>query len=184
LIGTPNDTGPTLRGNGVRRDNSSGIPCSFILKSDNGQNRVKLFGQEFEISRPSLVVFLAGCGIFVMPFFLPHEQVPGPPHEQVPAQSDASPKPSPPNPVERCNDFTGTYGTYNPGGKASIACTDGWQTCELHDPEPTHFGAITPDPRFIHRWIVHGTIGEGLYMTDSQDCKQLTFSNHTIWQRE
>jgi hypothetical protein len=43
----------------------------LFLKKDEGQNRVKLFGQEFEISTPSLGVFLAGCGIFVMPFFLP-----------------------------------------------------------------------------------------------------------------
>jgi hypothetical protein len=64
----------------------------LFLKKDEGQNRVKLFGQEFEISTPSLVVFLAGCGIFVMPFFLPHEQVPILPHEQLPAQSDTSTK--------------------------------------------------------------------------------------------
>jgi predicted nucleotidyltransferase len=61
----------------------------LFLKKDEGQNRVKLFGQEFEISTPSLVVFLAGCGIFVMPFFLPHEeQIPVPP--EVPVKSDTS----------------------------------------------------------------------------------------------
>jgi hypothetical protein len=47
----------------------------LFLKKEEGQNRLKVFGQEFEISTPSLVVFLAGCGIFVMPFFLPQANV-------------------------------------------------------------------------------------------------------------
>src|SRR6266581_164162 len=37
------------------------------LQKDRGENKIKLFGQEFQLSTPALVVFLAGCSVFVMP---------------------------------------------------------------------------------------------------------------------
>jgi hypothetical protein len=42
----------------------------FIFRNEQAQNRIKILGQEFEISTPALVVFLAGCALFVMPLFL------------------------------------------------------------------------------------------------------------------
>ena len=47
----------------------AGIVLLF-LKRENGQNRIKFFGQEFQLSTPALVVFLVGCAIFIMPFFI------------------------------------------------------------------------------------------------------------------
>jgi hypothetical protein len=51
----------------------------LFLKKEEGQNRIKVWGQELEISTPSLVVFLAGCGIFVLPLFLPVQHPTGTP---------------------------------------------------------------------------------------------------------
>jgi hypothetical protein len=48
----------------------------LFFRSDVGNSRIKIVGQEFEISTPALVVFLAGCGIFVLPFFVPIQIVP------------------------------------------------------------------------------------------------------------
>lgn len=48
----------------------AGLVLVFYRKEE-GKNHIKLFGQEIEISTPALVVFLAGCGIFILPFFIP-----------------------------------------------------------------------------------------------------------------
>jgi hypothetical protein len=39
----------------------------LYFRKEQGENRIKLFGQEFQISTPALVVFLVGCGIFILP---------------------------------------------------------------------------------------------------------------------
>jgi len=39
----------------------------LYFRKEQAENRIKLFGQEFQISTPALVVFLAGCAIFVLP---------------------------------------------------------------------------------------------------------------------
>jgi len=43
------------------------------LRKDQTEHRIriKLFGQEFQLSTPALAVFLVGCAIFVMPSVLP-----------------------------------------------------------------------------------------------------------------
>jgi hypothetical protein len=51
----------------------AGLLLQTIYRTDTGQSRVKVFGQEVEIPTPALVVFLAGCGIFALPFFFPYE---------------------------------------------------------------------------------------------------------------
>ena len=43
----------------------------LFTKNEAGANRLKILGQEFEISTPALLVFLVGSAIFVLPFFLP-----------------------------------------------------------------------------------------------------------------
>jgi hypothetical protein len=43
----------------------------LFLRKEQGENRIKLFGQEFQISTPALVVFLVGCGVFIIPLVLP-----------------------------------------------------------------------------------------------------------------
>jgi hypothetical protein len=49
---------------------SAGLVLLFLRK-EQAQNKIKLLGQEFEISTPALVVFLAGCTVFVMPLVAP-----------------------------------------------------------------------------------------------------------------
>lgn len=51
-----------------------GLWLSFRTK-EHARNRLKVLGQEFDLSTPGLVVLVLGCGIFVLPFFLPKEQV-------------------------------------------------------------------------------------------------------------
>ena len=48
---------------------SAGLLLLFLRK-EQAQNKIKLFGQEFEISTPALVVFLVGCAVFVMPLVI------------------------------------------------------------------------------------------------------------------
>lgn len=48
----------------------AGLALLYVRK-EQGENKIKLFGQEFQISTPALVVFLAGCAIFVLPFVVP-----------------------------------------------------------------------------------------------------------------
>src|SRR5262249_38274952 len=43
----------------------------LFLRKEQGENKIKLFGQEFQISTPALVVFLVGCAIFIIPLVLP-----------------------------------------------------------------------------------------------------------------
>jgi hypothetical protein len=45
---------------------AAGLALLFFRK-EQGENRIKLFGQEFQISTPALVVFLVGCSIFILP---------------------------------------------------------------------------------------------------------------------
>jgi hypothetical protein len=82
----------------------------------------------------------------------------------------------------RCNDFTGHYGSTNPDGKATIQCTGGTDTCVLQMAGNT--GSITPDPDHVHGWVVHGSLGEGLHVTDERKCTFLNFSNKMKWLRE
>jgi hypothetical protein len=82
----------------------------------------------------------------------------------------------------RCTDFTGHYGSTNPDGKATIQCPDGTDTCVLQMAGNT--GSITPDPDQIHGWFVHGSLGEGLHVTDERKCTFLNFSNKMQWLRE
>jgi hypothetical protein len=42
----------------------------LYFRREQAQNRIKLFGQEFQISTPALVVFLVGCAIFILPVVL------------------------------------------------------------------------------------------------------------------
>jgi hypothetical protein len=43
----------------------------FTWKRTEGQNTAKMFGIEITVSTPSLMIFAAGCAIFVAPFFVP-----------------------------------------------------------------------------------------------------------------
>jgi hypothetical protein len=47
----------------------------LFLRNDQGQNKIKILSQEFEISTPALVVFLCGCCIFVLPLLRPGEEL-------------------------------------------------------------------------------------------------------------
>src|SRR2546428_8502995 len=40
----------------------------LFLRKEGATNRIKLLGQEFELSTPALIVFLVGSGIFILPF--------------------------------------------------------------------------------------------------------------------
>ena len=42
-------------------------------------------------------------------------------------------------------------------------------------------GTWTPVPGHPDQWLFHGTIGEGLIITTSPDCKTLSWSNGGIW---
>lgn len=42
----------------------------LFLGREGATNRIKLLGQEFELSTPALIVFLVGSGIFILPFVL------------------------------------------------------------------------------------------------------------------
>jgi hypothetical protein len=39
----------------------------LIFRREQAENKIKLFGQEFQISTPALVVFLVGCFVFMFP---------------------------------------------------------------------------------------------------------------------
>src|SRR5262249_47796635 len=45
---------------------AAGLVLLFI-RQEQGKNRIKILGQEFQISTPALVVFLAGCALVIMP---------------------------------------------------------------------------------------------------------------------
>ncbi len=82
----------------------------------------------------------------------------------------------------RCTDFTGHYGSTNPDGKATKQSTDGKDSCVLQMAGNTC--SITPDPDHVHGWFVHGSLGEGLRVTDERKCTFLNFSNKMQWLRE
>src|SRR5437879_5851662 len=72
----------------------------LFYRTEEGKNRIKLFGQEIEISTPGVLVFLVGSGIFVMPFVLPLQKLrdDGLPSAPVTAPVTVAPlKPSPPS---------------------------------------------------------------------------------------
>jgi hypothetical protein len=39
----------------------------LYFRKEQAENRIRLFGQEFQISTPALVVFMVGCGVFILP---------------------------------------------------------------------------------------------------------------------
>jgi hypothetical protein len=45
---------------------AAGLALLFFRR-EQAENRIKIFGQEFQISTPALVVFLVGCSIFILP---------------------------------------------------------------------------------------------------------------------
>jgi hypothetical protein len=45
---------------------AAGLALLFFRR-EQGENIIRLFGQEFRISTPALVVFLAGCFVFILP---------------------------------------------------------------------------------------------------------------------
>jgi hypothetical protein len=45
---------------------AAGLALLFFRR-EQGENIIRLFGQEFRISTPALVVFLVGCFIFILP---------------------------------------------------------------------------------------------------------------------
>lgn len=47
---------------------------AFFVRKDEGSNRIKLFGGEFELSTPALVIFLAGSAVAVASLYLPMAQ--------------------------------------------------------------------------------------------------------------
>lgn len=52
----------------------AGLALMFYGKSA-GNSRIKFANMEFEISTPALVVFLVGCGLFLLPLLLPLQRV-------------------------------------------------------------------------------------------------------------
>jgi len=64
----------------------------LYFRKEQAENRIKLFGQEFQISTPALVVFLVGCGVFILPSVI---QMPNQPvfSFQWPGQPPAPPTP-------------------------------------------------------------------------------------------
>jgi hypothetical protein len=135
---------------------SAGLVLLF-LRNEQAQNKIKLLGQEFEISTPALVVFLAGCTVFVIPLVVPIKNPDRPiviigqqTREHLPprpAPGDKGPQPPSPglilfhasnnpqalNPVldwQRGESYANTYDlTLYPGALALIAGpgTDQWQ---------------------------------------------------------
>jgi hypothetical protein len=82
-----------------------------------------------------------------------------------------------------CDDFGGQYVSSLPDGRTEMAridCNGGWRTCTLHDRQEAHLGKITPSGN-PNEWIVNGTIGQGLTITTSDNCKTLTWSNGGVW---
>jgi len=71
---------------------------------EQGKNRLKVLGMEFEFATPPLAVFLVGSAIFVLPILVPPKQVSltrgqqsPPPQEQKPADypNQTVPQPAP-----------------------------------------------------------------------------------------
>jgi hypothetical protein len=69
----------------------------LYFRKEQAENRIKLFGQEFQISTPALVVFLVGGGVFILPSVT-----------QIPNQTvftfqwpwrHSGPEPEPPGPI-------------------------------------------------------------------------------------
>jgi hypothetical protein len=72
---------------------SAGLVLLFLRKEQT-ENKIKLLGQEFEISTPALVVFLAGCFMFVMPLVVPIKNLDKP--MVIISQHREHPTPAPP----------------------------------------------------------------------------------------
>src|SRR6476619_6077234 len=43
---------------------------AFFVSKEVGSNRIKLFGGEFELSKPALVIFVVGCAMVVASLYL------------------------------------------------------------------------------------------------------------------
>jgi hypothetical protein len=81
---------------------SAGLVLLFFRK-EQAENKIKLLGQEFEISTPALVVFLAGCFVFVMPLVLPLKNLDKP--MVIISQNREHPSPVPPQDLKRESDI-------------------------------------------------------------------------------
>jgi hypothetical protein len=67
----------------------------LVLRNEQAENKIKLFGQEFQISTPALVVFLVGSAVFITPVIIPAHDQPAI-NIALPWQKDSStPMPSP-----------------------------------------------------------------------------------------
>lgn len=44
----------------------------IVVRRDSSRNVVRFLGMEFDLSTPGVVVLLAGCGLLVLPAFVPH----------------------------------------------------------------------------------------------------------------
>jgi hypothetical protein len=72
----------------------------LFLRKEGATNRIKLLGQEFELSTPALIVFLVGSGIFILPFVVTQDlgkSTSIPPTEKQPAPSMPKPEEQPRN---------------------------------------------------------------------------------------
>jgi hypothetical protein len=81
---------------------SAGLVLLFLRK-EQAENKIKLLGQEFEISTPALVVFLAGCFVFVMPLVIPIENFDKP--MVIISQNREHPTPVPPPDLKKESDI-------------------------------------------------------------------------------
>ena len=43
----------------------------FVFRKEEGNNRVKVLGQEVELSKPALVILICGCAMVIAAFWLP-----------------------------------------------------------------------------------------------------------------
>jgi hypothetical protein len=66
----------------------------LFLRKEGAVNRIKVLGQEFELSTPALIVFIVGAGIFVLPFFGPLSGPKPPINEQVAQEPAQEPTPA------------------------------------------------------------------------------------------
>lgn len=87
--------------------------------------------------------------------------------------------------AKRCENFTGTYGVYAVGsGKANADCRGAPYPCILHNNQGR--AELLPDRKNIHRWIVNPLDEHWAKLTavDRNNCKEIVFSNGTIWKME
>jgi hypothetical protein len=103
-----------------------------------------------------------------------------PPTSGLPLPKPDPAKPNPPPPEVRCSNFTGTYGVYGNGsGKGRAACSAESVFCSLYNGSTV--GTLVPKPPDLHDWFVPEW---KLTAKDIDSCKQIHFSNGTIWKLE